>query len=117
MAVSSWAATHVAFNWEEPESFIPERWLDEKYASDAKKASQPFSLGPRGCIGRNLSYMEQRLVMGRLLWNFDIVGAGDAYLWDPDGEMKHLRAFLTWEKPDLNVKMVPVERDADQILS
>jgi len=51
--------------------------------------------------------MEQRLVMSRLLWNFDVYPADSAELWDPQEEMKHMRAFLTWEKPDLNVKLVP----------
>ncbi|KAB5513621.1 cytochrome P450 [Coniochaeta sp. 2T2.1] len=110
VAVSSWAATHSARNFREPDRFIPERWLDQAWDSDKKKASQPFSLGPRGCIGRNLSYMEQRLIMGRLLWNFDVFPADEAKEWDTEGEMKYMRAFLTWEKPDLNIKLVPVVR-------
>ncbi|KFH46806.1 Isotrichodermin C-15 hydroxylase-like protein [Hapsidospora chrysogenum ATCC 11550] len=84
--------------------FVPEGGLD------ARKASQPFSLGPRGCIGRNLSYIEQRLMMGRLLWNFDVYPADAAAEWSQEGEMRHMRAFLTWEKPDLNVRLVPVAR-------
>lgn len=40
-------------NWEDPASFVPERWLgDERYASDQKGAFQPFSTGPRVCIGK-----------------------------------------------------------------
>ena len=31
--------------------FKPERWLD-KDSVDNLEASQPFSLGPRGCLGR-----------------------------------------------------------------
>lgn len=116
MAVSSWAATHSARNFREPDRFIPERWLDDAWGSDARKASQPFSLGPRGCIGRNLSYMEQRLIMGRLLWNFDVYPADAAAEWSQDGEMRHMRAFLTWEKPDLNVRLVPVARQESTLL-
>jgi hypothetical protein len=48
--------------------------------------------------------------MARLLWNFDVYQADDAMLWDSEGEMKHMRAFLTWEKPDLNIKLVPYKR-------
>ena len=65
VSVHSWSATHVATNWTEPESFIPDRWLS-KNERDRKEASQPFSLGPRGCIGRHLSYMELRLILGNL---------------------------------------------------
>ena len=66
----------------------PERWLDPAYSSDIKKSVQPFSLGPRGCIGKHLSYMEMRLILGRFLWNFDIVSEDGAWKWNPDGELK-----------------------------
>ncbi|KAF2669327.1 cytochrome P450 [Microthyrium microscopicum] len=108
VAVNSWAACHNPVNFKDCDSFIPERWIDEKYASDQKKAMQPFSLGPRGCIGRHLSYMEMRVILGRLLWNFDIVSTDGAWKWNPEGELKHMRAFNTWEKPELMIKLVPV---------
>ncbi|TKA69439.1 hypothetical protein B0A49_03779 [Cryomyces minteri] len=110
VAVSSWAAAHNPVNFRDCDSFVPERWLDEAYATDTKKAMQPFSLGPRGCIGRHLSYLEMRLILGRLLWNFDLVSTDNAWQWDPADEMKNMRAFMTWEKPDLNVKVIPVAR-------
>ena len=110
VAVSSWAAAHNPLNFTDCDSFIPERWIDVAYASDIKKAMQPFSLGPRGCIGRHLSYMEMRLILTRLLWNFDIVSTDGAWQWNPEGEMKNMRAFMTWEKPDLNCKVVRVQR-------
>ena len=58
VSVSSWCAHHNAANFEKPDSFVPERWLDNrKYTSDNKLASRPFSLGPRGCIGKELVYI------------------------------------------------------------
>ncbi|KAK1633226.1 cytochrome P-450 [Colletotrichum phormii] len=43
-------------NWTDPRNFIPERWLDNSndfsFANDDKSASQPFSYGPRNCIGK-----------------------------------------------------------------
>jgi len=68
VAVGSWAASHNPANFRDCDAFIPERYLDKAYDSDLKKAAQPFSLGPRGCIGRHLSYMEMRLILGRVLW-------------------------------------------------
>lgn len=41
-------------NFREPLKFDPERWLgskENKLLGDALAASQPFSLGSRGCIG------------------------------------------------------------------
>lgn len=54
--------------------------------------------------------MEMRLIMARLVWHFDVFNGDGAEEWDSDGEMKHMRAFLTWEKPELNIRLVPVER-------
>jgi cytochrome P450 len=44
-------------NFVEPDSFLPERWLegnekDSRFACDRREALQPFSFGPRACIGR-----------------------------------------------------------------
>lgn len=38
-------------NFRDPFLFKPERWL-EKSSTDNLAASQPFSMGPRGCLGR-----------------------------------------------------------------
>ncbi|OBT82403.1 hypothetical protein VE02_08402 [Pseudogymnoascus sp. 03VT05] len=119
VSVPAWAASHSPANFKDPDTFLPERWMKEhqsEYGTDQKKASQPFSLGPRGCIGRHLSYVEMRLILGRLLWNFDIVwsdstaGKESYRRWDPEGECKHLRAFNTWEKPPLVIKAIPAKR-------
>ncbi|KAK5128233.1 hypothetical protein LTR85_002900 [Meristemomyces frigidus] len=110
VAVGSWSAAHNPVNFRDCDAFIPERFLDKAYDSDYKKAVQPFSLGPRGCIGRHLSYLEMRLILGRLLWNFDIESVDGAWQWDPAGDMKNMRAFMTWEKPDMNVKVRALKR-------
>ncbi len=47
-----WAATHAEDNFRDPYKFRPERWMDKENTSDKLRASNPFSLGPRGCIGR-----------------------------------------------------------------
>lgn len=40
-------------NFQDPDVFDPERWLDEpEYGWDRKDAFHPFSIGPRNCIGR-----------------------------------------------------------------
>ncbi|KAL3477270.1 cytochrome P450 [Aspergillus californicus] len=108
VSVGGWAASHNPANFRECDTFIPERWLDEgsvAFAADIKSGMQPFSLGPRGCIGRNLSYMEMRVILARLIWNFDFVSTDGVWQWDPEGEMKHMKAYTTWQKPDLNVRV------------
>lgn len=51
MYTSAWTVTHDEKYWHEPFAFKPERWIDPD-CKDVKEASQPFSLGPRGCLGR-----------------------------------------------------------------
>jgi cytochrome P450 len=42
-------------NFADADSFIPERWLEEKdprFEMDKKEVLQPFSYGPRNCLGK-----------------------------------------------------------------
>lgn len=48
---------HSAENFAHPLEFAPERWLDGpardgRFARDKQHALQPFSVGPRNCIGK-----------------------------------------------------------------
>ena len=52
VSVVMWAATHSERNFSDPYEFRPERWMDKENTKDKLHASNPFSLGPRGCIGR-----------------------------------------------------------------
>ncbi|KAF2184814.1 cytochrome P450 [Zopfia rhizophila CBS 207.26] len=110
VSVSSWCAQHNPANFRNPDEFIPERWFDPAYASDHKLASRPFSLGPRGCIGKNLAYMEMRLAFSRLFWLYDMTTTDGAPDWNTEGQMKNMKAYSTWVKPELNVKVTPVQR-------
>mmetsp|Transcript_16258 Transcript_16258/g.19739 ORF Transcript_16258/g.19739 Transcript_16258/m.19739 type:complete len:330 (-) Transcript_16258:166-1155(-) len=69
--------------YENAEEFIPERWMKgdatEKLGFQARLAREslqnpllPFSLGKRNCVGRPLALLEIRLVLLRLLQEFDI---------------------------------------------
>ncbi len=61
----------------DPEAYQPERWLKE---DSAKLQSQfiAFSAGARGCLGRNISYLEQTVLFASLLrrYNFSLVDEG-----------------------------------------
>ena len=55
VGVHQWSSHHSAANFASPDTFAPERWLPdapERYHGDKRAALQPFSLGPRGCLGR-----------------------------------------------------------------
>jgi hypothetical protein len=65
--------------------------------SERQKEDQSLTLH------RSLSYLEQRLTLARMIWNFDLANADDAHDWDSDGDFKNIKAYSTWQKPGLNV--------------
>ena len=54
--VSQHASNHSSRNFADPDTFVPERWLNEerpvKYNGDKREVVQPFSFGPRNCLGK-----------------------------------------------------------------
>jgi cytochrome P450 len=49
------AANRLEANFTRPEEFLPERWFDDapaEFAYDRRDIYQPFSFGPRNCIGK-----------------------------------------------------------------
>lgn len=102
-----WAAYHNEKFWALPDEFHPERWLgDPRFANDEREIFQPFHVGPRNCVGKNLAYIEMRLILARVLWNFDIKLADDSKNW-----ASNQKIFMLWEKPSLNVYLTPRFKD------
>lgn len=54
VACHHYASYHSRSNFALPDDFIPERWLatDVRFDADKKDVLQPFSLGPRNCLGK-----------------------------------------------------------------
>ncbi|KAI1484363.1 cytochrome P450 [Biscogniauxia mediterranea] len=97
---------HNANNFSNPFGFHPERFMgDAQFASDRKDAFQPFHLGPRNCLGRNLAYVEMKVILARVLWNFDIKISPDSHDW-----LKKQRVFNFWDKGPLYAYLTPVVR-------
>lgn len=55
----------------EPDTFKPERWLDVNERKKMEPYFIPFTTGARGCIGRNISYLEQYVVLASLVHRYD----------------------------------------------
>ncbi|TNC13707.1 cytochrome P450 [Methylobacterium terricola] len=53
--------------WDEPDAFLPERFLPENRARIDRYAYLPFGAGPRVCIGASFSLMEATLVLAHVL--------------------------------------------------
>lgn len=76
VGVNHFAASRLSGNFAQPDRFLPERWLSSSsgantYAGDVKEASQPFSFGPRNCLGKNIARAEMRLLLAKLLFAYD----------------------------------------------
>ncbi|KAK7749836.1 hypothetical protein SLS53_000417 [Cytospora paraplurivora] len=92
------AATLDPANFTDPLQFRPERWLGQN-EKDVLDASQPFSLGPRGCLGRHLGWMELSTTIAKLVWVYDLEPLDRSLDWHRDSHMHTL-----WIKPKLLVR-------------
>jgi len=114
VSIPQWATAHSELNWTRPYEFLPERWLyPERFPHDKLKASQPFQIGPRGCIGKNLSWMEMRLTLCHVMAAFDMElegGKAAAWKWDIEGDVKNLKAYMMFQRPDVLVRLKSVPR-------
>jgi len=107
--VTNLAANRNSKNWRNPYSFAPERWVPDDpesylYAGDKKHGFQPFSTGPRACLGKNMAYHEMRLILCKVLYHFDLQLCEDSQEWNKQD------IFIMWEKKDLNCRLRPVVR-------
>jgi cytochrome P450 len=92
----------------DPEKFLPERWLPPpdrpaEIVHHNPAAIQPFGMGPMRCIGREIGWVEMRLVIARILWNFDIS------MGDPSKPLdwNSLKTYLLVEKEPVLVRLKP----------
>jgi cytochrome P450 len=91
--------------WEEPLSFLPERWTGERpRAIIDKRAYLPFLTGPYNCIGQKLAMMELRSVTANLVRSFEIAFA-DAE--DGNTIENKSRDCFTMNVGKLDVKLIP----------
>lgn len=58
-------------NYQHPDEFIPERWVDQPELVIRKEAFIPFSAGPYSCAGKSFAMMEMRLVIATIVRNFE----------------------------------------------
>ncbi|KAF2261474.1 cytochrome P450 [Lojkania enalia] len=101
VGVPHYAIHHNPEYYPQPFTYMPERWLSDPqanplhaYLAAAHSAFCPFSIGPRGCIGKGLAYVELTVTIARVLFLFDLrvkpgsrLGGGN-----PDLEVGRMRA-------------------------
>jgi len=105
VGIACYATFRSEVNFSSPEEFIPERWLPRDSASpylkDRQEAYHPFSMGPHGCLGQQLAWVELRIILARLLWNFDMaVPEGTKPL-----DWTSQNIFWAWDKQPVNIAL------------
>lgn len=70
VSISAYVAHRDAKVFPEPEEYRPERWLGPD-AKELQAAFISFSTGARGCIGRNISYLEQTVLLASVVHRFE----------------------------------------------
>ncbi|KAH0425313.1 Cytochrome P450 [Colletotrichum camelliae] len=95
---SAWTVTHDEKNFHRPYDFIPERWIGANRV-DNLEASQPFSLGPRGCLGKNFAFVEINLILAKMHYAYNLHLVNEDLDW-----LKQSHMHVMWWKPSLNVR-------------
>ncbi|KAF4552064.1 Cytochrome P450-like protein 69 [Elsinoe fawcettii] len=104
VSVSQYPAYHSASNFRDADKFVPERWLDDpRYADDNRATFSPFSFGPRNCLGKNLAYAEMRVILAKMVLNFDMELQPESEDW-----IEGMQCRTLWVKAPLKVKLTPV---------
>jgi len=66
-------AYHYSSYFKDVGRFILGCWLGgDEFAEGNFAVVQPYSVGPRNCIGKNLAYAEMRLILAKFLFVLDI---------------------------------------------
>ncbi|KAK1985953.1 cytochrome P450 [Colletotrichum cereale] len=112
VGVPQWATHHTDTNFSEHDSYLPERWLkssagDPRFAGDQKGAFQPFSKGPRNCLGKGFAYGMMRIFLAKLIWHFDLKLKAEDRDWD---KRPSFTSVVFWSKPKMHVRLMPVKR-------
>jgi cytochrome P450 len=105
VGIPCYAMFRSSINFSSPEEFIPERWLHRNesspYSKGRQEAYHPFSMGPHGCLGQQLAWVELRVILARLLWNFDMeIPEGSKPL-----KWTEQKIFWAWDKRPVNVAL------------
>ena len=102
IGVHHWSTYRDPKHFNQPDCFHPERFLPNppaEFADDDKQALQPFSHGPRGCIGRALAYNEMHSILARMIYSFDMELCPESQNWTEQ------QTFILWEKHPLMIQL------------
>ncbi|KAL6705468.1 hypothetical protein ACN47E_006733 [Coniothyrium glycines] len=78
ISTAFWAMHYNPTYYTKPFCFQPDRWIINSADATAESvdlaesAFCAFSTGSRGCVGKNMAWLEMRIVMAKTIWKFQI---------------------------------------------
>ncbi|XP_027707907.1 steroid 17-alpha-hydroxylase/17,20 lyase [Vombatus ursinus] len=97
--INLWSIHHDPTEWDEPEQFKPERFLDKNKEQLIMPTASyfPFGGGPRTCIGEFLARAELFLFLSWILQRFDLEVADDGKLPSLEGKFAMVFQILPFK--------------------
>ncbi|KAF2128498.1 cytochrome P450 [Dothidotthia symphoricarpi CBS 119687] len=77
VSTAFWAVQYNQDYHPEPLKFRPERWVTGAAGSTkesvalSESAFYAFSMGSRGCVGKNMAWLEMRIIGAKVIWKFE----------------------------------------------
>ncbi|KAJ7472797.1 cytochrome P450 [Mycena latifolia] len=102
-------------HWKDPLSFDPDRWGTEEVRKRHKYAYIPFATGARGCIGFNFALQEIKIILARVVLNFQIQNVTEgSVIYDPEFNLYrplnfHIKLHKQVDPAEVEFKDTPVE--------
>ncbi|KAI0012831.1 cytochrome P450 monooxygenase-like protein [Xylariaceae sp. FL0662B] len=79
-------------------------WMgDTRFRADKPYALQPFYFGLRNCLGMGLAWHEMRLLLAKVLYNFDLELCAESRDWSDQ------KVYVLWQKKPLMCRVIPVK--------
>ncbi|KAI1658912.1 cytochrome P450 [Daldinia decipiens] len=104
--MNAWACNHDPELWSDPDSFLPERWLEKPEAP-----LFTFGLGYRMCAAHILATREVYIIFMRLLSSFRFVASGDIQC-DPSIDMVNPKDLIMVPK---SYRVLCMPRDEEKL--
>nr|XP_053631335.1 cytochrome P450 9e2-like [Cherax quadricarinatus] len=101
VTIPIWSLQNDPQYWTNPTEFNPDRFLPDNKPNLISGTYLPFGLGPRNCVGMRFALMESKLVLAKLVENFDL---------RPDPASPELQFSIVAMRPkeDINLILTPI---------
>nr|XP_053627662.1 cytochrome P450 9e2-like [Cherax quadricarinatus] len=101
VTIPIWSLQNDPQYWTNPTEFNPDRFLPDNKHNLISGTYLPFGLGPRNCVGMRFALMESKLVLAKLVENFELRP-------DPASPELQYSLIAMMPKKDINLILTPI---------